>query len=77
MALLRKPFCLFSLLILMTSLLFFGCEGSEPREQVDDTVRELSGQKNVERMKQMKEDIGVIREKQDDQAKQLEESGEK
>ncbi len=64
-------------LILITALAFYGCEGSEPREKVDDTVKELSGQKNVERMKQMKKDINVIQDQQEDRQKQLEESADK
>ncbi|MCP3875087.1 MAG: hypothetical protein GY699_18285 [Desulfobacteraceae bacterium] len=64
-------------IILFAALVFCGCEGSEPREKVDDTVKELSGQKNVERMKQMKKDINVIQDQQEDRQKQLEESADK
>jgi len=66
-----KKFQLFALLLLFITPLFHGCEGSAPREQVDDTVKELSGQKKVEQMKQMKTDIGVIESQQADRMKQL------
>lgn len=65
------------LLILCVAPVFCGCEGSDPREQIDDTVKELSGQKNLERMEQMKKDIGVIQGQQEDRQKQLEESADK
>jgi len=31
-------------LFLFTCLIFTGCEGTDSREKVDDTVKELSGQ---------------------------------
>jgi hypothetical protein len=58
-------------LALFTGLAIAGCEGTDSREMVDDTVRELSGQKNVERMKQMKENIAEINKKQADRLKNL------
>ena len=61
-------------LILCVTLVFCGCEGSEPREQVDDTVKEISGQKNVERMDQILKDIDTIQSKQEDRLKKFEES---
>ena len=64
----------FFLLILCVTLVFYGCEGSEPREQVDDTVKEISGQKNVERMDQILKDIDTIQSKQEDRLKKFEES---
>lgn len=45
-------------------LLIAGCEGTDSREKVDDTVKELSGQKSIDRMKQMKKDIGDINQQQ-------------
>jgi hypothetical protein len=62
------------LLILCVTLVFYGCEGSEPREQIDDTVKEISGQKNVERMDQILKDIDTIQSKQEDRLKKFEES---
>ena len=61
------------ILILCGALLFGGCEGSEPREQIDDTVKELSGQKKVEQMNKMKKDIGAIEKQQADRMKQMDE----
>lgn len=61
------------ILILCAALFFSGCEGSEPREQVDDTVKELSGQKKVEQMDQMKKDLDEINKKQADRLKQVDE----
>jgi hypothetical protein len=57
-------------------LLFSGCEGSEPRNQVDDTVREVTGAKHVERYQDMKKDLKVIEEQKANHARQLEESAE-
>ncbi len=65
------------LIVLCAAPILFGCEGSEPREQIDDTVKELSGQKTLERMDEMKKDIGEIENQQKDRMKQLEESAEK
>lgn len=59
------------ILVLFGLVAFTGCEGTESREQVDDTVEELSGKKNIERFIQMKEDINQIQEQQADHFKQL------
>lgn len=58
------------LLALFTCLIFAGCEGTDSREKVDDTVKELSGQKNLERMDQMKKDIDSINKKQVERLKE-------
>jgi len=58
------------LLVLSTCLALAGCEGTDTREKVDDTVKELSGQKNLERMDQMKKDIDKIKKQQDDRLKE-------
>lgn len=57
--------------ILSTVLLISGCEGTETRNQVDDTVEELAGKKKVDQMKAMKEELGNIQTQQDDRLKQL------
>lgn len=67
----RKTFRFLTLLFLFTVPVFTGCEGSKPREQVDDTVKELSGQKKVEQMDKMKKDIGAIQSGQNDRMKML------
>jgi hypothetical protein len=58
-------------LVILTGLVLVGCEGTDSRKMVDDTVRELSGQKNTERMQQMKKDIGNINKNQADRLKKL------
>ncbi len=60
------------LLVLLTGLVLAGCEGTDSRESVDDTIKELSGQKNLERMKQMKKDIDDIKKKQAERLKDAE-----
>jgi hypothetical protein len=64
--------CRTGILLLMLSAfaVFSGCEGTETREQVDDTVKELSGQKKVEQMEQMKKSIGNIEKQQADRLKE-------
>ncbi|OQW98383.1 MAG: hypothetical protein BWK74_04630 [Desulfobacteraceae bacterium A6] len=58
------------LLVLFTCLILAGCEGTDSREKVDDTVKELSGQKNIERFDQMKKDIDKINKQQADRLKE-------
>jgi outer membrane murein-binding lipoprotein Lpp len=58
--------------LLSAVLLMAGCEGTESRNQVDDTVRELAGKKQVDRMKAMKQDLDQIQTRQADRIKQLE-----
>jgi len=59
-------------IVLFTGLAFGGCDNTETRKQADDTVKELSGQKNLERMDQMKKDIGDINKQQADRLKEPE-----
>ena len=47
-----------------------GCEGTESRKQVDDTVKEFSGQKSLEQMDRMKKNIGDIEKQQADRLKE-------
>ena len=73
MTCIRKTFNTWSLLfVLLTGLVVAGCEGTDSREKVDDTVKELSGQKSLERMEQMKKDIDDITKKQADRLKEVE-----
>jgi len=58
--------------VLLTGLVLTGCEGTDSREKVDDTVKELSGQKSLERMDQMKKDIDDINKKQAERLKEIE-----
>ena len=57
--------------VLLIGLVLTGCEGTESREKVDDTVKEFTGQKNVERMQQMKKDLDDL-ENFDERIEQLE-----
>ena len=52
-------------------LVLFGCEGTETRNQVDDTVKELAGKKQVDRMKEMKEDLEHIQSQQAQRIEQM------
>ena len=57
--------------MLSAALLMAGCEGTETRNQVEDTVEELAGKKQVDQMKAMKEDLEQIQTQQADRLKQL------
>ena len=61
-------------LVLFAFLAIAGCEGTDTREQVDDTVKELAGKKNLDRMDQMKKDINKATQQQEDRFKKTEES---
>ena len=63
-------------LVLFTFLVFSGCEGTDTREQVDDTVEELTGKKNLDRMDQMKKDINKVEQQQAERFKKTAESAE-
>jgi hypothetical protein len=66
------------ILILFAVPAVAGCEGTDTRSQVDDTVEELAGKKNIDRMEQMKQDIDTAAQQQADRFKQADESaGEK
>ena len=61
-------------LVLFAFLAISGCEGTETREQVDDTVKELAGKKNIDRMDQMKKDINKATQQQAERFKKIDES---
>jgi len=63
-------------LVLFAFLAIAGCEGTDTREKVDDTVKELAGKKNLDRMDQMKKDINKATQQQEDRFKKTEESAE-
>jgi len=67
----KKMGALVVMAMLSTSLLMSGCEGTETRNQVDDTVEELAGKKKVDQMEAMKEDLEDIQNQQADRIKQL------
>jgi len=47
--------------ILAGALLIGGCEGTDTRSKVDDTVEELSGKKNLDRYQRVKGNIADIK----------------
>ena len=63
-------------LVFFAFLAIAGCEGTDTREQVDDTVKELAGKKNLDRMDQMKKDINKATQQQEDRFKKTEDSAE-
>jgi len=63
-------------LVLFAFLAVAGCEGTETREHIDDTVKELAGKKNIDRMDQMKKDINKARQQQADRFEKTDESAE-
>ncbi|GMQ80050.1 MAG: hypothetical protein BMS9Abin03_521 [Thermodesulfobacteriota bacterium] len=63
--------------VLFAFLAIAGCEGTDTREQVDDTVKELAGKKNIDRMEQMKKDINKARQLQKERFKKTDESAQK
>ncbi len=63
-------------LVLFAFLAIAGCEGTDTREQVDDTVKELTGKKNLDRMDQMKKDINKAAQQQAERFKKTVESAE-
>lgn len=63
-------------LVLFAFLAVAGCEGTETREQVDDTVEELAGKKNLDRMDQMKKNINKAQQQQLERFKKIDESAE-
>jgi hypothetical protein len=65
---------LMPVLVIFAFLAVAGCEGTDTREKVDDTVEEFAGKKNLDRMEQMKKDIGTAREQQEERVKKTEES---
>jgi len=64
------------LLVLFAFLAIEGCEGTDTREKVNDTVEELAGKKNLDRMDRMKKTINKAQEQQQDRYKKTEESAE-
>jgi len=65
-------------LVLFAFLAIAGCEGTDTREKVDDTVEELAGKKNLDRMDKMKKTINKAQQQQLERFKKTEQSaGEK
>jgi len=66
----RTSMILTPFFVLFTCMVLAGCEGNDSREKFDNTVKELSGQKNVEHFDQMKKDIDKIKKQQADRIKE-------
>lgn len=64
------------MLMLLTfglTLLFIGCQDTKSREEIDDTVKTITGKQNVNQMEKIKKDIEKIEKKQADRLKQFDE----
>ena len=61
-------------LVLGLALMAAGCEGTDTRSKVDDTVEELAGKKDLDRYQRMQDDLGKIETRQSDSYRQLKES---
>lgn len=59
--------------IVGVTLVAGGCDGTDTRGTVDDTVEEMAGKKNLDRYEQMKDDLGEIQTQQTKKCRQLEE----
>ncbi|GEM_PF-1326482 len=70
----KKIFIMLIILLTIALTLFCSCKGSDTREKVDDTVEELAGKKQVERMKEMEKDIGNITERESKRMDDLDET---
>jgi outer membrane murein-binding lipoprotein Lpp len=64
------------ILILFAFLAVAGCEGTDTREKVNNTVEELAGKKNLDRMDQMKKTIKKAQEQQMERYKKTKENAE-
>ena len=62
------------LLVVFAFLAVAGCEGTDTREKIDDTVEEFAGKKNLDRMNQMKKDIDKAQQQQQERFEKTEES---
>ena len=59
--------------LLNVALVAGGCEGTDTRDTVDDTVKEVAGKKNLDRYKRMKDDLGEIQRQQSEKYRPLKE----
>ena len=60
--------------VLFAFLAVAGCEGTDTREKVDNTVEELAVKKNLDRMDQMKKTINKAQQQQQERFKKTDES---
>ena len=64
------------IVVVFAFLAIAGCEGTDTRERVDDTVEELAGKKNLDRMDKMKKTINKAQQQQQERFKKTNESAE-
>ena len=60
--------------VLFAFLALSGCERTDTREKVDDTVKELAGKKDLDRMEKMKKTIHKAQQQDQERFKKTEES---
>ena len=65
---------LIPVIVLFAFLAVASCEGTDTRDKVDDTVKELAGKKDLDRMEKMKKTINKARLQDQARFKQTEES---
>ena len=72
----RKWLGVVVMLAVMSAAAFLtaGCEGTETRSQVDDTMEELAGKKQVDQLNAMKKDLEQIQTQQADRLNQLDDT---
>jgi hypothetical protein len=63
-------------LFLCASLATGGCEGTDTRDTVDNTVEEMAGKKDLERYQQMKDNLDEIQTQQTEMNRRLNEAAE-
>jgi hypothetical protein len=61
------------LLALTGSILFFACEGTDTRKEVDKTVKTVVGKEQTDQFKKAKKKLGDIETQQSERYKDLEE----
>ena len=64
------------IVVVFAFLAIAGCEGTDTREKVDNTVEEIAGKKNLDRMDQMKKTINKAQQQQAERYKKTKESAE-
>ncbi len=62
--------------LLCISLAAGGCEGTDTRDKVDNTVEEMAGKKDLDHYQQMKDDLGRIQKQQTERNRQMNEDAE-
>lgn len=56
----------------LSLLVLVGCEGSETRGNIDDTVEKFSGKEQIEQMEKIKKDVQESMDKQAERLKDIE-----